>query len=189
MCEIHYVYVFLFSRKDSCRHKAWPLISRIRCSVSCFLMWSMCVSLLSGIDDIPFSSLIHSLCWINVSCSPPGDETETEGPGGVKSPHTAPPSAWCGTRWWPPASPLRPPCRQRSPCPAAGTQPCRRPATGQSQPWTSGRGISQPICNCRLCGVCLHCQICAEEHSPGVRSIRAGAHPHADEPSPGLNNL
>lgn len=67
MCEIHYVYIFLFSRKDSCRHKAWPLTSRIRCSVSCFLTWLMYVSLLSGTDDIPFSSLILCLCWINIS--------------------------------------------------------------------------------------------------------------------------
>lgn len=192
ICEIHYVHVFLFSRKDSCRHKAWPLTSRIRCSVSCFLMWSKYVSLISGIDYIPFSPHIFFLSagLTFLSCSPPGDEAETKGPGRVKSPHTAPPFAWCGPRWWPPASPLWPPCRQRSPCQAARSQPCRRPATGQSQPWTSGWGISQPVCDCRLRSIRLHCQIRAEEHSPGVRSIRAGGHtPHADEPSPGLNNL
>lgn len=52
-----------FSRKDSCRRKAWPLTSRIRCSVSCFLTWSMYVSLNLWDRRRP---VLAALCWTNL---------------------------------------------------------------------------------------------------------------------------
>lgn len=174
MSEIADVHLFLFFQKRQL--SAQSLAFNLKDKVFCELFPDV-VDVGSSTDQMCPVFILLSAGLTLLSCPPPGDEAETEGPGGVTSPHPAPPSARCGARWRPPASPLRPPCHQRCPRPAAGGQPRPGPGAGQSQPWTSGRGFGQPVCDRRLCCVRLHRQIRAEEHSSGVKSISRSPHP------------